>query len=393
MFWILIEFWIKTRFQFNFLEMHFVYYSCYSFILLSKHCFQCWKANRVWWKTSKNTFLYYYEFESSTKSKANLKSESAIQLVDKDITCYDCSCCTPTTKNLFIIFTTFKRNYSVYALQKIYFKISLKGQSLATHVSKAGHISMQSLTYNLCNQSARVSFEEMFHSKLKALSQHSIIGKKTNDNISKDKSKKRKEFFSYIFKVLHTHQYFSRFFECYARCLKIKEKVSSNIANKASYVYILSGQKLIKNAKNAQFGEFLKTWSLGSNSDTRQVNFSRKKLVENTKIQKCKWDILVIFKQCGYEKKLACEVTHSSSTKIGDWSLYKLPKIFPKDKSWVSSNPTFLYEAQALLCSLYSNAFVDKLPCLLHSDYPFSFRTISYLTLAILASTWFDLLL
>ena len=111
------------------------------------------------------------------------------------------------------------------------------------------------------------------------------------------------------------------------------------------------------------------------------------------KIPKFKWDILVIFKQCGYEKKLACEVTHSSSTKIGDWSLYKLPKIFPKDKSWVSSNPTFLYEAQALLCSLYSNAFVDKLPCLLHSDYPFSFRTISYLTLAILASTWFDLLL
>ena len=75
--------------------------------------------------------------------------------------------------------------------------------------------------------------------------------------------------------------------------------------------------------------------------------------------------------------------SYSSSTKIGDWNLYKLPKIFPKDKSWVSSNPTFLYEAQALLCSLYSNAFVDKLPCLLHSDYPFSFRTISYLTLAL----------
>ena len=32
-----------------------------------------------------------------------------------------------------------------------------------------------------------------------------------------------------------------------AQCLKITEKVSFNIA---SYVYILSGQKLIKNAKN-----------------------------------------------------------------------------------------------------------------------------------------------
>ena len=32
------------------------------------------------------------------------------------------------------------------------------------------------------------------------------------------------------------------------RCLKITEKVSFNIASEASYVYILSGQKLIKNA-------------------------------------------------------------------------------------------------------------------------------------------------
>ena len=30
------------------------------------------------------------------------------------------------------------------------------------------------------------------------------------------------------------------------RCLKITEKVSFNIASEASYVYILSGQKLIK---------------------------------------------------------------------------------------------------------------------------------------------------
>ncbi len=34
------------------------------------------------------------------------------------------------------------------------------------------------------------------------------------------------------------------------RCLKITEKVSFNIASKANYVYILSGQKLIKNDKN-----------------------------------------------------------------------------------------------------------------------------------------------
>ena len=39
----------------------------------------------------------------------------------------------------------------------------------------------------------------------------------------------------------------------YPRCLKITEKVSFNIASEASYVYILSGQKLIKNAKNCPF--------------------------------------------------------------------------------------------------------------------------------------------
>ena len=38
-----------------------------------------------------------------------------------------------------------------------------------------------------------------------------------------------------------------------ARCLKITEKVSFNIASEANYVYILSGQKLIKNAKNGPF--------------------------------------------------------------------------------------------------------------------------------------------
>ena len=37
------------------------------------------------------------------------------------------------------------------------------------------------------------------------------------------------------------------------RCLKITEKVSFNIASEAGYVYILSGQKLSKNAQNGPF--------------------------------------------------------------------------------------------------------------------------------------------
>ena len=43
------------------------------------------------------------------------------------------------------------------------------------------------------------------------------------------------------------------FFFFYARCLKLTEKISFNIASEASYVHILSGQKLIKNAKNVPF--------------------------------------------------------------------------------------------------------------------------------------------
>ena len=40
------------------------------------------------------------------------------------------------------------------------------------------------------------------------------------------------------------------YFVSITRCLKITEKVSFNITSEASYVFILSGQKLIKNAKN-----------------------------------------------------------------------------------------------------------------------------------------------
>ena len=38
-----------------------------------------------------------------------------------------------------------------------------------------------------------------------------------------------------------------------SQCLKITEKVSFNNASEASAVYILSGQKFIKNTKNGQF--------------------------------------------------------------------------------------------------------------------------------------------
>ena len=43
-----------------------------------------------------------------------------------------------------------------------------------------------------------------------------------------------------------------------SQCLKIAKKVAFNIASEASYVYILSGKKLMKNAKNGQLFKNLK---------------------------------------------------------------------------------------------------------------------------------------
>ena len=41
-----------------------------------------------------------------------------------------------------------------------------------------------------------------------------------------------------------------------SQCSKITEKVAFNITSEASYVYILSGQKLIKNAKMVHLASF-----------------------------------------------------------------------------------------------------------------------------------------
>ena len=75
--------------------------------------------------------------------------------------------------------------------------------------------------------------------------------------------------------------------------MKNKEKVSFNIASEASYVYILSGQKLIKNAKNDHFGEFFrkpKAWGQTVLPD-RSI-LKGQTLMENANIKKLKCDIL-----------------------------------------------------------------------------------------------------
>ena len=72
-----------------------------------------------------------------------------------------------------------------------------------------------------------------------------------------------------------------------AQCLKITEKVSFNIASEASYVYILGGQKLIKNAKKCFIlASFWKPEVCGQTVLPDMSVLIGQKLVENAKIQK-----------------------------------------------------------------------------------------------------------
>ena len=77
--------------------------------------------------------------------------------------------------------------------------------------------------------------------------------------------------------------------------MKITEKVSFNIASEASYVYNKSGQKFIKNAKNSQFGEFLKSEVGGQTVLPDMSILIGQRLVKKAKIEKFKWDIFGYF--------------------------------------------------------------------------------------------------
>ena len=54
------------------------------------------------------------------------------------------------------------------------------------------------------------------------------------------------------------------------KCLKITEKVAFNSASEASYVYILSGQTFIKNAKSSQIATYL---FVGQNTKKSNATF------------------------------------------------------------------------------------------------------------------------
>ena len=72
------------------------------------------------------------------------------------------------------------------------------------------------------------------------------------------------------------------------------------------------------------FGEFLKTWSLRSNSVTRQVSFNRTKI--GGKCQTSNATFWVIFKQCAYVKGV---MSSCSSGTINCWT-----DSFPSTSIW-----------------------------------------------------------
>ena len=67
-----------------------------------------------------------------------------------------------------------------------------------------------------------------------------------------------------------------------------RRKSLINNASEASYVYILSGQKIIKNAKNG----FWKREACGQTVFPERPILMGQKLVKNAKSEKFKWDIL-----------------------------------------------------------------------------------------------------
>ena len=93
----------------------------------------------------------------------------------------------------------------------------------------------------------------------------------------------------------HTHSASTKvsFLLHYSVTFQITEKVSYNIASEASYIYILSGQQLIKNAKNGYIlASFWNPEACGQTVLPDRSVLIGQKLAENGKIQKFKCDIL-----------------------------------------------------------------------------------------------------
>ena len=85
------------------------------------------------------------------------------------------------------------------------------------------------------------------------------------------------------------------------QCLKITEKVAFNIASEASYVNILSRQKLIKNAKNSQFWRVFENLMFTVTSKRQNSTIYRFHCFRQTSILRI-WVILSQISKVIYEK-------------------------------------------------------------------------------------------
>ena len=96
-----------------------------------------------------------------------------------------------------------------------------------------------------------------------------------------------------------------------ALCLKITEKVSFNIASEASYVYILNGQKLIKNAENGSFWRAFENLKLAVKQCYQTGQFQQdKNWWKMPKFKNLNATFWVIFKQCERVFQLILSLLH-----------------------------------------------------------------------------------
>ena len=80
--------------------------------------------------------------------------------------------------------------------------------------------------------------------------------------------------FLFVTQLLQKREQFQQKYHINTQCLKITEKVSINSMSKASYIFILSGQKFLKNAKNGSFWRVFENLKLA----VKQVSFNRTKI-------------------------------------------------------------------------------------------------------------------
>ena len=110
--------------------------------------------------------------------------------------------------------------------------------------------------------------------------------------------------FMLVMKVTYIHVHFdmrASYFGNPHNVWKSQKKSHSTLRAKRATFTFWVDKSWLKMPKMVHFCEFLKTWSLRSNSVTGLVTLFDtvgQILVEKAKIAKFKWDILVIFKQC-----------------------------------------------------------------------------------------------